>query len=547
MAYPVWRAVGVALSTLVLVLSAVVPSVRADGVPLRHHPPVDAPVVDRFRPPATRYASGNRGVDYLTVPGGDVRATADGEVVFAGQVGGTLHVTVLHPDGLRTSYSFLAEVRVRRGQRVSSGSTIGRSGSRLHLGVRDPDGTYLDPELLFAGSMRPRARLVPGADEGVDPLAERRALLDLVLDQLDLPADVAAAVIAAGGDRAALLLHYGYELQPATRVARMARQLQRWRRSQQECTPASTPPPPSTGRRVAVLVAGLGSTSDAAAIDRVDTEALGYASADVLRFSYRGGRVPGAVGPAFDPIEVSSYASRDSQGDLGVAAGRLEQLLADIARAQPGVPVDVIAHSQGGVVARLALGRAARGGALPDEVHTLVTLGSPHGGADLATAFASIDRAGGAGGAISGLGAALGVELDPTSPAVAQLAETSALTATLGRTAIPDGVGFVSVAAAEDLTVPVPRTVVAHEPAVIVSDVGGVAGDAHDLLPGSIGATREIALAVAGAPPTCVALGPTVRALVIGEAVSHAVDLAGASALVAGSMNLVGAPALAPG
>src|ERR687884_2023890 len=70
-----------------------------------YRPPVDGPVIDPFRPPATPYGPGNRGIDYRTVPGELVRAAADGDVVFAGQVGGSLPVVVLHPDGIRTSYS----------------------------------------------------------------------------------------------------------------------------------------------------------------------------------------------------------------------------------------------------------------------------------------------------------------------------------------------------------------------------------------------------------------------------------------------------------
>src|SRR5688500_89657 len=34
-----------------------------------YQPPVDAPVADRFRPPATPYGAGNRGVDYDTSTG----------------------------------------------------------------------------------------------------------------------------------------------------------------------------------------------------------------------------------------------------------------------------------------------------------------------------------------------------------------------------------------------------------------------------------------------------------------------------------------------
>src|SRR5437016_1006844 len=85
-----------------------------EGAPaaVSYVPPVDAPIVDQFRPPQTRYGPGNRGVDYGVEPGDDVRAAADGVVVFAGRIGPSFHVVVLHDDGIRTSYSFLADVTV---------------------------------------------------------------------------------------------------------------------------------------------------------------------------------------------------------------------------------------------------------------------------------------------------------------------------------------------------------------------------------------------------------------------------------------------------
>lgn len=128
-------------------------------------PPVDAPIVERFRPPACTWCPGNRGIDYATPPGATVRASAEGVVTFAGQVGGELFVVVAHADGLRTTYAYLATVGVQAGQRVSQGSVVGTSGAMLHFGVRRGD-VYLDPELLFAGG-RVVARLVP--------LGERRA------------------------------------------------------------------------------------------------------------------------------------------------------------------------------------------------------------------------------------------------------------------------------------------------------------------------------------------------------------------------------------
>lgn len=116
--------------------------------PLVYTAPVDAPVVDRFRPPATPYGAGNRGWEYATTPGTAVRAAAEGTVSFAGPVAGRLVVTVAHPDGLRTSYTDLATIAVRAGRSVAGGEVVGTAGARLHVGVRRGD-TYLDPAAIL--------------------------------------------------------------------------------------------------------------------------------------------------------------------------------------------------------------------------------------------------------------------------------------------------------------------------------------------------------------------------------------------------------------
>lgn len=125
-----------------------------------YQPPVDAPVVDLFRPPATPFGPGNRGIDYATTPGTPVRAAAAGEVAFAGGVGGGLHVVVRHADGIRTSYSFLAAVSVERGERVGAGQTVGVAASSLHFGARRGDA-YIDPLTLLGGWNGRRVHLVP--------------------------------------------------------------------------------------------------------------------------------------------------------------------------------------------------------------------------------------------------------------------------------------------------------------------------------------------------------------------------------------------------
>ncbi|MDY7101627.1 MAG: M23 family metallopeptidase [Actinomycetota bacterium] len=143
---------------LALLPPAAVPA--ADGAPpgpIDYRPPVDAPVVDGFRPPSGPYGPGNRGLEYATRPGTAVGAIGPGVVTFAGSVAGQLHVTVRHPDGLRSSYSFLATVDVAVDDRLERGGRVGSAGRRLHLGVRRGT-TYLDPAALFGPR---RARLVP--------------------------------------------------------------------------------------------------------------------------------------------------------------------------------------------------------------------------------------------------------------------------------------------------------------------------------------------------------------------------------------------------
>ncbi|NNE72938.1 MAG: M23 family metallopeptidase, partial [Acidimicrobiales bacterium] len=126
-----------------------------------HRPPVEAPVLDPFRPPPADqpWRPGNRGIEYDTEPGQTVRASAAGTVTFAGSIGATRHVTVHHSLVLRTTYSFLRDVTVRRGQRVSQGQAIGTAGEAFHFGALFDD-VYIDPAMLFRAIPVRRVRLV---------------------------------------------------------------------------------------------------------------------------------------------------------------------------------------------------------------------------------------------------------------------------------------------------------------------------------------------------------------------------------------------------
>ena len=158
---------GIILVTVVTVVTSaallpVLPA-AAGHAPVRvaYQAPVPGPVIDPFRPPSTPYGPGNLGIDYATTPGEAVVAPADGEVTFAGAVGGGLHVVLLHADGIRTSLSFLAAILVRRGQRVAAGAEVGLAASSVHFGARR-GAAYLDPASLLAGGRSgDRAVLVP--------------------------------------------------------------------------------------------------------------------------------------------------------------------------------------------------------------------------------------------------------------------------------------------------------------------------------------------------------------------------------------------------
>lgn len=120
--------------------------------------PVVGPVIRGFDPPETTYGPGHRGIDIAAPFGTPVRAAQEGRVAFAGWVGGSLYVSIDHPDGVRTTYSWISAAGVQRGQAVARGEVIGSSGRghpgagppHLHFGARIGD-VYIDPMILLGG------------------------------------------------------------------------------------------------------------------------------------------------------------------------------------------------------------------------------------------------------------------------------------------------------------------------------------------------------------------------------------------------------------
>lgn len=534
---------------LLLVGSLLGPLARpapAGPPPPEYLAPVDAPVSDPFRPPAGPYGPGNRGLEYATTPGTEVRAAGDGVVSFAGAVAGARHVTVLHPDGLRTSYSFLDRIDVVVGQQVDQGQVVGTTAGRLHLGARRGDA-YLDPATLFAAHPV-RVHLVPFDEPpGDGPSGERSALRQLVGGIGSLAERAVDHVLEGTGATVDWLRADGVQvlrtaehhlrrtMPGIAQVHLLQRGLEAWGRARQAarraCSSASVTPAPPTQRRVAVLVAGLGSTSAEAAVDDVPTASLGYDDRDVVRFSYAGGRTPD-LGDGFPEVAAASYGAAHTQIDLRVSGQRLADLVEAVAQAAPGVPIDLLAHSQGGLVARLALLELERrhGRGWLDHLGLVATMGTPHGGADLATAVYAVGNTRVGSTLLDVVAAAGGLELDDDATSIRQLAETSDLVRDLAHAPIPDGVTAVSIAARGDLVVPVPRAVLPGGVEVVVPLDGA---SAHDELPGSAAAARELGLALAGMPPTCQSLRDAVIDQVVGEGISWAEDTAGSLAWLA--------------
>lgn len=153
------RALSGVLGAVCLLLMAAVPQ-AAQAQTSRWQWPTPPPhqVVHAFDAPDHPFGPGHRGIDIAATAGGQVDAVEGGTVRFAGVVAGRGVVSVLHPDGLISTYEPVV-AEVREGQEVGDGETLGVletvaattahcTGQHcLHLGARR-GGEYLDPLLL---------------------------------------------------------------------------------------------------------------------------------------------------------------------------------------------------------------------------------------------------------------------------------------------------------------------------------------------------------------------------------------------------------------
>jgi murein DD-endopeptidase MepM/ murein hydrolase activator NlpD len=123
--------------------------------------PLPAPVtvLTAFDPPDRPWGSGHRGVDLAGAVGAQIRASAAGAVIYAGNLAGRGVVSVQHANGLRTTYEPV-DAEVSAGEHVAPGQVLGRLAAGhpacapavcLHWGARTGPDAYLDPMLLVTG------------------------------------------------------------------------------------------------------------------------------------------------------------------------------------------------------------------------------------------------------------------------------------------------------------------------------------------------------------------------------------------------------------
>ena len=508
-------------------------------------PPTSAAVLDGFRAPEHAYGPGNRGIEYATSAGDPVLAAGPGQVVFAGPVANRLYITIDHGGGLLSSYSYLGSLAVSRGDQVTAGQRIASAGGPLHFGTRI-NGSYVDPAGLF-GVRKVSVELVGHHDPDLDgaylDLVERSERLEYLFGAAAGPGGLGALLSRVGGVirdvvvepfvvvdvdglvndlavAAEAVATLGRDLNPYANFVEFSEAIAE-ALEEKECTASDVraPPLPGAESRIAVTVAGLGSAAYASAsIDEVDLAALGYSADNIVRGGY-----------SLNLAGSTDYTSAETQQPVAASADVLRAQLRMIAAESPGVPIDVYAHSLGGVVAVAAL-------SAPDTeglVDNLVTFASPLGGTPMAELANAIDSAEPLGSLVSQmppagdlLGAPVLDDLDgpvptagagfPSSTRVLTLAQRGdhVVPAHLASLAGPDG----------------PDGLDRHRHVILDE---GIAAGGHLSITGDPAALREIRLARAGLPPSCEGALDRVLDAVLPRAIAKTTAIVGDTVRVA--------------
>ena len=106
--------------------------------------------------PVTGGQKMHNGIDFSAPWGANILAVADGQVSFAGDMGGCGNaVEINHSGGYLSKYCHALKVLVQKGQSVKAGTPIAlvgttgtSTGNHLHLGIK-LNGQYIDPKKVI--------------------------------------------------------------------------------------------------------------------------------------------------------------------------------------------------------------------------------------------------------------------------------------------------------------------------------------------------------------------------------------------------------------
>ena len=209
-----------------------------------------------------------------------------------------------------------------------------------------------------------------------------------------------------------------------------------WWRHRQECSDGATAADGTGGSGHLLMAMGGIDTTGAPGEPTfgLDTHALGYRDdgGPVLLLRADGG----------------AYRAPQTHGDLQRAGLRLAEQLKEAQREHPGREIDLIAHSQGGVVVDVFLQDYydAADPAYP-PIGTVVTLSSPHEGAPLATAAADWHASPVGRPLVEAAEERLPVAPSSSAPSVRQLDEHSRFLHNLWDDRLPEHVDFTTIGA----------------------------------------------------------------------------------------------------
>ena len=269
-----------------------------------------------------------------------------------------------------------------------------------------------------------------------------------------------------------------------------------------------------------MVVAGINSSG--AAWDRGPTVAL-----DVEALGYQRGRRRGPL-LLLRRRRRAVHRRGHPRPDRESPAHRLDAQLRAMQREQPGREVDLIAHSQGGIVVDWFLGprvRSRRPGsaATRQRGHAVVAARGRAAGDRRRSRSASTTIGRAALDALDGVSSLP----PPSSAAVQDLAEGSPLMRHLWDRGVPDHFDFTTIGATEDVVVPATQISVPGATETVAA-VDGV--NQHSAIVRAPDALRAVRAALEGRPPPCVGLFTALRAAVAPVVISRVEHTIGSGA-----------------